>query len=65
MSTELNDLIHSTTALAMRSGIRSERYRILKILTDLCEEFDMNDTTNRYVAVAVKRIMEESNAGRS
>lgn len=59
---DFQDVIHRMGKISVETGIRTERYRVLKILNDLTEEFDMDDTTARYVAVAIKRILEEDNA---
>lgn len=59
---DFQDVIHRMGKISVETGIRTERYRVLKILNDLTEEFDMDDTTARYVAVAIKRILEENNA---
>ena len=66
----INDLIHTNSQLAARIGVRTERYRVIKILNDLTREFDMDETTVRFLKVALKRISEESgeellNAGKS
>lgn len=59
---DFQDVIHRMGKISVDTGIRTERYRVLKILNDLTEEFDMDDTTARYVAVAIKRILEEDDA---
>jgi len=66
----INDLIHTNSQLAARIGVRTERYRVIKILNDLTREFDMDEATVRFLKVALKRISEESseellNAGKS
>lgn len=66
----INDLIHTNSQLAAQIGVRTERYRVIKILNDLTHEFDMDETTIRFLKVALIRISEESseeslNAGKS
>jgi|DEB0MinimDraft_10_1074344.scaffolds.fasta_scaffold321668_2 hypothetical protein len=56
---EFQDVIHRLGQVSVETGIRSERYRILKILQDLPQEFSNNDRVVRAVAVATKRILEE------
>lgn len=56
---EFQDVIHRLGQVSVETGIRTERYRILKILQDLPEEFSNNDRVVRAVAVATKRILED------
>lgn len=56
---DFQDVIHRLGKVSVETGIRSERYRILKILQDIPAEFNNNDRVVRAVAVASKRILEE------
>jgi hypothetical protein len=56
---DFQDVIHRLGQVSVETGIRTERYRILKILQDLPEEFSNNDRVVRAVAVATKRILED------
>lgn len=56
---DFQDVIHRLGKVSVETGIRSERYRILKILQDIPAEFNNNDRVVRAVAVACKRILEE------
>ena len=56
---DFQDVIHRLGKVSVETGIRSERYRVLKILQDIPAEFNNNDRVVRAVAVACKRILEE------
>lgn len=53
---DINDLIHSNARLAYEQGIKSERERITKLLTELPNEFVRKDEVERAIKVAIKRI---------
>lgn len=56
---DFQDVIHRLGKVSVETGIRTERYRILRILQDIPAEFNNNDRVVRAVAVACKRILEE------
>lgn len=56
---DFQDVIHRLGKVSVETGIRTERYRVLKILQDIPAEFNNNDRVVRAVAVARKRILEE------
>lgn len=56
---DFQDVIHRLGKVSVETGIRTERYRVLKILQDIPAEFNNNDRVVRAVAVACKRILEE------
>ena len=56
---DFQDVIHRLGKVSVETGIRTERYRILRILQDIPAEFNNNDRVVRAVAVGCKRIVEE------